>query len=89
MRTVIHERIKLYNKDGFDSANKKVRLYTQNNVSETFIVKAFTYNLEDGKVKKTKLSNKAVFKEEVSKHWESTKKYDSGMMARFARVPAD
>ena len=25
----------------------------------------------------------------VSKHWESTKKYDSGMMARFARVPAD
>lgn len=71
LKTVIHERIKLYNKDGFNSANKKVRLFTQNGKSETFTVKAYTYNLEQGKVIKTKLSNKAVFQEEVSKYWNS------------------
>jgi hypothetical protein len=67
--TEIHERIKLYNKNGFDYATKKVPLYTRSGKDETFGIKAYTYNLENGKVKKTKLSSEGIYKEALSKNW--------------------
>ena len=71
VKTEIHERIKLYNKDGFENATRKVRLYTSGGEDENFSIKAYTYNLEGGKIEKTKLEKSGVFKEEVSEHWRS------------------
>ena len=50
-------RVKIYNKEGFDWANKKVYLYKGDNGNNEKIngLKATTYNLEGGKVKKEKL----------------------------------
>lgn len=71
LHTKVHERIKIYNKNGFDSATKKVRLYLDNGENETISIKAYTYNLENGKVEKTKLEKDDIFSEEISKNWES------------------
>jgi hypothetical protein len=67
----IHERIKIYNKDGFNWATKKVRLYSKSGSSSEnlYQLKAYTYNLVDGKVKDDKLKNDGVFKEEINKFW--------------------
>jgi hypothetical protein len=67
----IHERIKIYNKEGFDWATKKVRLYDkQNSESENlYKLKAYTYNLVDGKVTDDKLKNDGVFDEDLNKFW--------------------
>jgi len=70
--TTIHERIKLYDKDGFQWASKTIKLYN-NNERETVSLKAFTYNLENGKVTKTKLSNKEIFEENINKYWDQKK----------------
>jgi hypothetical protein len=70
LHTEIHERIKLYNKDGFDYATKKVHLYTDAE-DEACTIKATTYNLENGKITKTKLSKNGIFNEVLSKNWES------------------
>ncbi|MFD1314545.1 DUF3857 domain-containing protein [Namhaeicola litoreus] len=71
LHTKVHERIKIYNKNGFDSATKKVRLYFDNGENESISIKAFTYNLENGKVEKTKLEKDGIFSEEISEKWES------------------
>ncbi len=64
-----HERILLKNKDGFDYATQEISLYTANNRDEKVRIKAATYNLEDGKVVKTKLKKSAIYKQQKSKHW--------------------
>ena len=71
VKTVVHERIKLYNKDGFQYATKKVRLYSKGGDNELFSVKAYTYNLKGGKIEKIKLEKSGVFKEDMSKNWRS------------------
>ncbi len=68
--TEVHERIKLFNKDGFDYASKKIPLYI-GKADELFTIKGYTYNLENNKIEKTKLNNDAVFKEEVTDSWGS------------------
>ncbi|TXE17624.1 DUF3857 domain-containing protein [Psychroserpens burtonensis] len=67
----IHQRIKIYNKEGFSWATKKVRLYDKmNSESEKlYKLKAYTYNLVDGKVKDDKLKSDGVFDEELNKFW--------------------
>ena len=67
----IHERIKIYNKEGFNWATKKVRLYNkQNSTSENlYRLKAYTYNLVDGKIKDDKLKNDGIFDEELNEYW--------------------
>lgn len=72
VKTEVHERLKLYNKDGFDSATKKVRLFDKAGVDETFNLKAYTYNLKDGKIEKTKLEKSGSFKEKISENWSSS-----------------
>jgi transglutaminase-like putative cysteine protease len=69
LKTEVHERIKLYNKDGFENATKKIRIFTSGGKDESLDVKAFTYNLENGKVEKTKLGNDGSFNEEINENW--------------------
>ncbi len=69
--TVVHERIKLYNKDGFENATKKVPIYSRGGKSESLGIKAYTYNLNGGKVEKTKLSKSEIFDEEITENWSS------------------
>lgn len=60
----VHERIKIYNKDGFNWATKKIRLLRSNSQKETLIgLKGFSYNLEQDKIKKEKLKNDGKFEE--------------------------
>jgi len=71
VKTEVHERLKLYNKDGFENATKKVRLYSQGGNDEKFSIKAYTYNLEGGKIQKSKLEKSGIFNEEITKNWNS------------------
>ncbi len=71
--TEVHERIKLFNKDGFENATKKIRFYSGNNEKENLNIKATTYNLEGKKVVKTKLKKKDIFENKENKYWSSKK----------------
>ncbi len=62
------ERIKIYNKDGYDLANQEIIMYQGSSDEETVTsLKAFTYNLIDGKIEDSKLQNNGIFEEERSK----------------------
>lgn len=62
------ERIKIYNKDGYDIANQQIRMYQGSSDEETVTsLKAYTYNLIDGKIEESKLQNNGIFEEERSK----------------------
>lgn len=67
----IHERIKIYNKEGFDWATKKVRLYNRSasNSESLTSLKGYTFNLIDGKVEKEKLRKDGMFEEVANKYW--------------------
>ncbi|WP_203257694.1 DUF3857 domain-containing protein [Hyunsoonleella ulvae] len=65
--TEVHERIKIYNKEGFDFATKQISLFKSRSSRETVgKLKAYTYNLENGEVVKTKLDKDQIFEEEIS-----------------------
>lgn len=69
--TKIHEKIKIYNSDGFKNATHVIAYYdpeTSGDNEEVDKLKAYTYNLEDGKIKKEKLSSKNVFKDRKNKY---------------------
>ena len=72
--TEIHERIKIYNKEGFDYATEQVRLHKSRNENEEVkSIKAYTYNLLEGKIEETKLTKEGMFKTEKSKYWDEMK----------------
>jgi len=71
--TKVHERIKIYNKEGYDWATKVIKLYTQGGKDESVSIKAYTFNLINNKVEKIKLKNSEVFKENINKYWNSKK----------------
>jgi len=66
--TEVHHIIKIYNKDGFDFATKKISLYknggTRENVSG---LKAYTYNLLNNEIVKEKLAKESIFRTEYHK----------------------
>ena len=68
--TEVQERIKIYNKEGYKYADVAFKLHTSDGrTKDTYNgLKAFTYNLEGGKVKKEKLKNNGIFEEEASKY---------------------
>ena len=69
VQTDVHERIKIYNSDGFKMGTISQSLYQSSGESETVNgIKAFTYNLEGGKIVETKLSKSDIFTEEVNKY---------------------
>ena len=69
LKTEVHERLKLYNKDGFEYATKKIRIFTTGGRDESLDIKAYTYNLENGKVEKTKLGKEGSFIEQINENW--------------------
>lgn len=72
--TEVDTKIKIYNKDGYDWANKIISYYSSDNGDETVDVnKAVTYNLIDGKVVKTKLKKEGEFTEQVNKFYKQKK----------------
>ncbi|PIA81822.1 transglutaminase [Gaetbulibacter sp. 4G1] len=72
--TEIHERIKIYNQEGFDYATKAINLHKSGSYHETVTgLKAYTYNLAEGKIEDTKLKKDGIFKTEKSKYRNETK----------------
>ncbi len=71
--TKVHERIKIYNKEGYDWATKKIKLYQGGSADEKVSIKAYTFNLVDGKIEKIKLKNNQIFTEEINKYWKRKK----------------
>ena len=67
MVTDVHERVKIYNKDGFDWATKKIGYYKNGSATEHVSgLKAFTYNIVDGKLIEEKLNKSNIFEEVFS-----------------------
>ena len=68
--TEIHERIKIYNQEGFNHATKQIWLYKMSTGSHEKIstIKAQTYNLEKGKIVIEKLSKSGIFETEANKY---------------------
>lgn len=66
----VHERIKIYNKEGFDWATKKVVLYRQSSGTKEVLssVKGVTYNYNGSKVTEDKLTKQAIFEEEATEN---------------------
>jgi hypothetical protein len=65
-------KIKIYKKEGLKWADQKVRFYIgyENlNKDRVDFSDAVTYNLESGKIVKTKLDNQGTFKKNVNKYW--------------------
>ena len=71
-RRQIHERIKIYNKDGFDYATEKIFLYQGSSGRKEKLsgLKGYTYNLVDGKIKKDKLKKDGIFEEDANEYVE-------------------
>ncbi|MDT0685038.1 DUF3857 domain-containing protein [Autumnicola psychrophila] len=72
--TDIHERIKIYNKEGFDWANKEITAYQSGSDRQKIVsIKGNTYNIVDGKLEDEKLHKDGIFDEEVNKYRLKTK----------------
>lgn len=72
--TDVHERIKIYNKDGFDWANHKVNYYKNGTTREKLTsLKGSTFNMVNGKLEEEKLKKNGIFEEDVTKYQISTK----------------
>ncbi|UJH68230.1 DUF3857 domain-containing protein [Allomuricauda sp. SCSIO 65647] len=67
LTTEIHERIKIYSKEGFDYATEYINLFKGRQDDESVSkIKAVTYNLVDGKITEDKLEKDQIFKTEAS-----------------------
>ncbi|MBG7613514.1 DUF3857 domain-containing protein [Polaribacter sp. BAL334] len=67
--TEVHQRIKIYNKEGFDYANKSVYYYNPDSgdSESVYDISGYTYYLENGKIEKEKLSKDGIFREKKDK----------------------
>ncbi len=73
MVTEVHERIKIYNKEGFDYATQKISLYKDGSTKEGITgLKAYTYNLVGDEVEEDKLKNDGIFDVELSSYYNQT-----------------
>ncbi|AUP77737.1 DUF3857 domain-containing protein [Flavivirga eckloniae] len=69
LRTEIKQKIKILNKEGFDKANVSIHLYNKDDRKEKVDnIVATTYNLVNGKVTKTKLLEKDIFREKYDEN---------------------
>ncbi len=71
----IHERIKIYTKEGFDYATKTINLYNESNERKESLVglKATTFNISSNKISQTKLKKGGIFDEETNDYWSKVK----------------
>jgi hypothetical protein len=70
--TKVHERIKIYNSKGYTWATKKINLY-KDTKNERVSIKAYTYNLVNNKIERTKLKSSEIFIENISENWDDKK----------------
>lgn len=72
--TVVKTRIKIYKKEGYSNANQVITYYSGDNSSPAIkFSNAFTYNLEGGKIVKSKLENEGKFIDKVNRYWSQKK----------------
>ncbi|WP_405609002.1 DUF3857 domain-containing protein [Polaribacter sp. Asnod1-A03] len=71
MTTEIHERIKIYTKEGFNMATKSIAYYDPENGEEQSVnsIKGYTYSIINNKLEKEKLSKQSIFKENKNKYY--------------------
>jgi hypothetical protein len=67
--TEVSFKIKIYKKDGLKYANNKVPYYNGGSAENVRFSNAFTYNLVDGKVQKTKLKAEGEFTKVLNENW--------------------
>ncbi len=68
-----HRRIKILNKDGYDYADFRIPTYHPGSSNENLSgLKGYTYTLDNGKINKTKLDKKDIFKDDLSDDWRVT-----------------
>ncbi|MCM8568999.1 DUF3857 domain-containing protein [Gramella jeungdoensis] len=67
MVTDVHERIKIYNKEGFDWATKEISIFTGQSDEHVQKIKAVTYNLVNGKIEEVKLDKDDIHEEQKNK----------------------
>ncbi|MCM4165004.1 MULTISPECIES: transglutaminase domain-containing protein [unclassified Arenibacter] len=69
--TEIHERVKIYNKEGFDYATKKINLFKDGGEYEKMTeLKAITFNLVNDNIEESKLKGDGEFDIELSKFYD-------------------
>jgi len=68
-------RVKIINKNGLETGNRRIRLYRDGNENAERLtsLKGVSFNLENGNVIETKLDDKSVFVEKISKNVEVRK----------------
>lgn len=73
--TEIHQRIKIYTKEGFDYATKKIPYYDPERGDSERIskIKGYTFYLDNGKVAKEKLDKSGIFKEKTTRSFSTYK----------------
>jgi hypothetical protein len=74
MITEVTSKIKIYKKEGYSYANVEVPIFVGASEKESAqFSKAYTYNLVNGKVEKTKLKSDGEFIEKTNKLWSKVK----------------
>lgn len=74
MMTEIHERIKIYKKEGFDHATEVINLFkNRSDNEEVRKIKAVTHNLENGQIVTTELQKGEIFETEASYNYDQVK----------------
>jgi hypothetical protein len=72
--TEVRERIKIYSKGGFDHATEFINLYDGRTSQESVgRIKAFTYNLDNGKIVTSELDKEQIFKSQLSYNYKQVK----------------
>lgn len=68
--TEVHERIKIYTKEGFEKATKSIVYYKPDSGDNEKVssIKGYTFNLSNGKIDHDKLSKSSIFDENLSKY---------------------
>lgn len=71
--TEVLVKIKIYKKEGFEWANRKIKHYIDGKKETVSFSKGVTYNLVNGEIEKTKLKSSGEFTEKINNFWSETK----------------
>lgn len=66
MITEVEVRIKIYKKEGYEYASDRVAYYSGGKSLKVYFTDAYTYNLVNGEIEKTKLKSEGEFKEKIN-----------------------
>lgn len=74
MITEVTSKVKIYKKEGYSFGDVEIPIYIGGTERESVVFsKAYTYNLEKGKIEKTKLKSDGEFLEKTNKYWSKVK----------------